>query len=593
METLRGARFFLALGFGMDPRRLARATLLMLCGYVAAPLSAVALGQFTDHALAGHATTLVWSGVLGVLVVMQLMFSHFSHLDYYELSEMLQDRLKVELADLVNGPETLEHLDDPSFADEVALVRGSLHRTTQSLEAILQLAGLALQMAITAVILLSMNPLLIFLPLVALPPVFLGSRAQATLEKARQATAEQLRLNQHLVALATTASSAKELRLFGTEESLIRLHTASWNSLTHTMWMAQLRAAALRASGQMVFALGYGLAILMVLNQGVGGGGSVGRLVLVIALAVQVSGQVAGLLALLNTLQSSAKTAERIGRLRAVGGRTPTTGTRRRGCPDHLEQGLVLDRVSFRYPGSRKLVLDDVSLEVPAGRTLALVGENGAGKSTLVKLICGLYEPSGGRILVDGVDLRDIDPTAWRARIAPLFQDFSRYELTLRESVGMGQLDLMSDDVAVSGAMTDARAERLLEIVPGGLAGYVGRRYRDGVDLSGGEWQLLGLARCLLRDRPLVLVLDEPAAALDASAEHALFSRYAASARTAGQEMGAVTILISHRFSTAVMADAIAMLDSGRLVEFGSHRDLMSSGRTYAELYEMQRRAYR
>jgi ATP-binding cassette subfamily B protein len=284
MEILKAVRFFLALGVGIDSRRLARATLLMLCGYAAAPLSAVALGQFTDMALGGHSnSTLVWAGVLGVLVVAQLMFSHFSHLDYYEVSEMLADRLKGELADLVNGPETLEQADDPSFADEVALVRNTLWRTTQSIESILQLGGLAVQMAITAVILLSMNPLLIFLPLVALPPVLLGSRAQAALEKAREASAEQLRLNQHLVALATTASTAKELRLFGTEEVLIGLHAASWKVLTDIMWTAQLKAAALRAGGQMVFALGYGLAILLVLNQGVGGSGSVGRLVLVIA----------------------------------------------------------------------------------------------------------------------------------------------------------------------------------------------------------------------------------------------------------------------------------------------------------------------
>jgi ATP-binding cassette subfamily B protein len=594
MEILKAVRFFLALGVGIDSRRLARATLLMLCGYAAAPLSAVALGQFTDMALGGHSnSTLVWAGVLGVLVVAQLMFSHFSHLDYYEVSEMLADRLKGELADLVNGPETLEQADDPSFADEVALVRNTLWRTTQSIESILQLGGLAVQMAITAVILLSMNPLLIFLPLVALPPVLLGSRAQAALEKAREASAEQLRLNQHLVALATTASTAKELRLFGTEEVLIGLHAASWKVLTDIMWTAQLKAAALRAGGQMVFALGYGLAILLVLNQGVGGSGSVGRLVLVIALAVQVSGQVAGLLALLNTLQGSAKTAERIGRLRTAGRGRPRASARQHACPARLERGLVLDRVSFRYPGSERLVLDEVSLEVPAGRTLALVGENGAGKSTIVKLICGLYQPSGGRILVDGIDIRDLDPVAWRARIAPLFQDFCRFELTLREGVGMGNLALMGDDVAMSGALTDARAERLLRIVPGGLDGYVGRRYRDGVDLSGGEWQMVGLARCLVRERPLVLVLDEPAAALDPSAEHALFSRYSASARSAGHELGAVTILISHRFSTAVMADAIAVLDRGRLSEFGSHRDLMSSGLGYAELYEMQRRAYR
>ncbi len=303
------------------------------------------------------------------------------------------------------------------------------------------------------------------------------------------------------------------------------------------MWKAQAASAGLRALGQFVFALGYGGAILLIVRQASEGHASIGGLVLVITLAVQVSVQVAGALGQLSILQTAGRTVERIQSLRDVARKgtsrpRPSGGGVYRPVPQRLTRGITLENLTFAYPGGSAPVLDDFSLEIPAGSTLALVGENGAGKSTLVKLLCGLYLPTSGRILVDGVDLADLDPEEWRARVATLFQDFFRVELTLRESVGLGEVSRLDDDRSLDRAVHNARAERVQEIVPNGLAGYVGRGYADGVDLSGGQWQLVGLARCLMRDLPLFLVLDEPAAALDASAEHALFERYASSAKT-------------------------------------------------------------
>ena len=260
--------------------------------------------------------------------------------------------------------------------------------------------------------------------------------------------------------------------------------------------------------------------------------------------------------------------------------------------PRRLDQGIRLEDVSFSYPGSAEPVLSGVCLDIPAGQTLALVGENGAGKSTLVKLLCGLYQPTSGRILVDGADLADVDPEQWRARVATLFQDFTKIELTLGESIGHGDIARIADPSAMEAAVSQARAERVLRSVAGGLDGYVGRAYDHGAELSGGQWQTIGLARSLMRRSPLLLVLDEPAAALDASAEHELFERYASSAGRAGQEHGGVTVLVSHRFSTVLMADRIAVLEQGRLAEFGSHRELMSEGGLYAELFALQARAY-
>jgi ATP-binding cassette subfamily B protein len=371
------------------------------------------------------------------------------------------------------------------------------------------------------------------------------------------------------------------------------------------MWRAQLRAALLRAGGQALFAVAYGGAILLELSRAAGGQASAGALVTVIVLAVQVAVQVSGALGLLSMLQAASRTVERIEELRAAASGTgPEAAAAGEGSmasrpvagslpvPARLETGIRLDGVSFAYPGAATRVLSDVSLEIPAGSTLALVGENGAGKSTLVKLLCGLYLPTAGRVLVDGGDLAGFDPAAWRSRVATLFQDFTRIELTLRESVGLGDVARLDDPAAVAAAVADAHAERVVRVVPGGLDGYVGRGYLHGAELSGGQWQTVGLARTLMRGAPLLLILDEPAAALDASAEHALFERYATSAGRASREVGGVTILVSHRFSTVLMADLIAVLDHGRLVEFGSHRQLIAADGLYAELFRLQARAY-
>jgi ATP-binding cassette subfamily B protein len=256
--------------------------------------------------------------------------------------------------------------------------------------------------------------------------------------------------------------------------------------------------------------------------------------------------------------------------------------------PARLERGIRFEHVSFAYPGSERLVLDDVDLELEPGSVVALVGENGAGKTTLVKLLCRLYPPTRGRILVDGVELARMPPDAWRARLAGAFQDFFRFELRAQHSVGVGDVPRLDDRPAVAGAVERAGADDVVAQLRAGLDTQLGPTWPEGVELSFGQWQKLALARGFMRERPLLLVLDEPTAALDAETEHALFERYAAAAR--GDQ---ITLLVSHRFSTVRMADRIVVLDGARVAEVGSHEELMARGGQYAELYGIQAAAYR
>jgi ATP-binding cassette subfamily B protein len=270
----------------------------------------------------------------------------------------------------------------------------------------------------------------------------------------------------------------------------------------------------------------------------------------------------------------------------------PPSGVAAR-VPDRLVDGITLHDVGFRYPETEEWVLRNVELDVPAGSTVALVGDNGAGKSTLVKLLARFYPPTEGTVLVDGVDLRDIPAEDWRARLSAGFQDFARLELIAAETVGIGDVPRVDDRVAVSGALERAGGTDVVTALPEGLETLVGSSFDGGQELSGGQWQKLALGRAMMREGPLLLLLDEPTASLDADTEHALFVRWTSAAQAVGRATGAVTVLVSHRFSTVRMADLIAVVDGGRIAEVGSHDELVARGGLYAELYELQARAYR
>ncbi|MDC0684248.1 ABC transporter ATP-binding protein [Sorangium atrum] len=250
------------------------------------------------------------------------------------------------------------------------------------------------------------------------------------------------------------------------------------------------------------------------------------------------------------------------------------------------DRGVRFEGVGYRYPGQSRWALRGIDLHIPSGQSLALVGHNGAGKTTFIKLLARLYEPTEGRILLDGKDLRAWEPDALRRRIGVVFQDFNQYQLTLRENVGLGSVEHLADEPRVARAVAEGGADEVVTTVPGGLDAQLGRWFKGGVELSGGQWQKVALARAFMREQADILVLDEPTAALDAEAEHAVFQRFRSLSK------GRTTIVISHRFPTVRMADRIVVLDGGRIVEEGTHDELVARGQRYARMFALQAEGY-
>jgi ATP-binding cassette subfamily B protein len=592
-ETIQGARTLLGLAWRYSKPKTALAVGLMTANYASAPLVALSLRDLTNYALNGDGIRAAIAGaVTALLVIFGLTLGHFAHISYFELSDTNILELDSDLILFANGSPGIEHQERADYTDRLTIIREEMFQLQASLEALLTAFGLAVAMIETGILLALVNPILLALPLLSLPPLLTGRWAQNRLDRARDASAGEIRLSRHLFRQATSAGPAKKLRLFGLQSELRRRHAELWNNATKRLWRIHRSNTVIRALGQLVFSVGYVLSVLLVVQGVINHHGTPGDVVLAITLAAQVNTQVSVGLGLVYNLQGMAKIIGRYHWLKElVAGDSRITPDR--PTPSRITKGIAFENVNFRYPGTDAVVLGGVDLELPAGSTVAIVGENGAGKTTLVKLLCRFYEPQEGQMLLDGVDIRRFEIKEWRERIASGFQDFARFELVARQAVGVGDLPQLDSEVAVEGALERAHASDMIGRLEHGLSTQLGKSYAEGTELSGGQWQKLALGRAMMREQPLLLVLDEPTSALDAQAEHELFERYAENAKRVGAATGAITLFVSHRFSTVRMADLIVVVADGKVLESGSHTELLRLGGLYAELYDLQASAYR
>lgn len=498
--------------------------------------------------------------------------------------------LESHVARLQASIATVAHQERPAYLDRLFMLRNQVFVLDHMYMSLFSTLGWILRLGVIMALLLSIHPALILLAVFAVPTVWTSTWRPEVERSAQERGAQASRLARHLFTIATTASPGKEVRVTGIGERLLTERRAAWERWYGPVARARWGSAWWHALAWAIFGLAYVGAVVFVSS---GLGAPVSKVLLVLAAGARLSTYVGATVGEIGFLRGFwMDGSRRLAWLENYAASVAASGDL--PAPARLHRGIRLDHVCFAYPGTSRIVLDDVSVTLPAGAVVAIVGENGAGKTTLVKLLAKMYEPSSGSILVDDIPLARVPASQWRARLAGAFQDFFRFEFRARHSIGLGDLLRADDQPAVVAAVERAGAGDVVARLTSGLDTQLGPTWPSGVELSFGQWQKLALARGFMRDQPLLLVLDEPTAALDAETEHALFERYAAAARSAHEgDSGRITILVSHRFSTVRMADLIIVLDGARLVEAGTHEELMARAGQYSELYSIQAAAYR
>lgn len=541
-------------------------------------------GILTRHQTVG--TRLWWlvAAEFGLAVAAGMLGRVIDYLDAL-LAGKYMHHVSVRVMEHAAGLDLMAY-EDPAFYDRLERARVQATDRLYMIQAI----GRLIQQVITTITLsisiMLFSPWLLLLLIVGVLPAFVGETHFAFLGYAKNFRQTPIRRQlDYLRILGGSKEAAKELKLFGLKDFL----TARFKGLSTQVYEEDVALARRKAiMGSLLSAIGTGgyyTAFVFAVWKTVTGVFSFGTLTF---LANAIRDASSNLQQTFSTLSTIADQALFLTDLIAFFEMRPTIRSKPNAlpAPRPIQRGFEFRNVSFRYPGSSRLVLNGLNFHLRPGERVALIGENGEGKTTIVKLLTRLYDPAEGQVLLDGMDLREYDLEDLYREIGVIFQDFMRYEMTARENIAVGRIELIDNLQLLQQSAQKSMADDVVAKLPSGYAQMLGRRFDGGVDLSGGEWQKVALARAYLRDAQ-VLILDEPTSALDARSEYEVFQRFAE--LTAGK----MALFISHRFSTVRMADRIVVLEKGRIAEEGDHDALTQLGGRYAEMFELQAASYR
>ena len=501
------------------------------------------------------------------------------------LGDRFTNRISVRLMEHATRLD-LASFEDPVFYDKLERARRQTTGRLGLLAAILGVCQDTITLISLSAGLIVFSPWLLVLLFAAVTPAFLGETHFTTLAySALYRKTPQRRQLDYLRLLGASSQSAKEVKIFGLGRHL----TERYREVSEDIYLENRKLAIKRAimgsALNVISTTGYYGAYVAVLMRAVAGGISIGTFTFLTGAFSRSRSSIEKVLSSFTDISEQATFLTDLFEFFEMRPVIHTTPGSIPG-PRPIRDGFEFRNVSFSYSGSDRLVVQNINFRLHAGEKVALIGENGAGKTTIVKLLARLYDPTEGSILLDGIDLREYDVEDLRREIGVIFQDYMRYDMYVRENIGFGKIDSLTDQPRIELAALKSLAKSVIDRLPFGYDQMVGKRFEGGVDLSGGEWQKFALARAYMRDAQL-LILDEPTATLDARAEYEVFQRFADLTRDR------MAVLISHRFSTVRMADRILVLADGVVKEQGTHQQLVTLGGRYAELFELQAAGYR
>jgi ATP-binding cassette subfamily B protein len=582
----------LALAWAASPKSLVRYSLLGMFSSAMPPI-AVYLGALLVNRIAdARLRSLHWIDlmpiVIGLWAATGVQRAIGAYMGYGRNLFVRRVQLEAERRLLQQASKVdLGHFDNSDWHDRLARAKRDVSWRPGDLTwSVLGLSGNIVTIVLMAGLLASLHWVLVMLALAAaLLSLALERRVTAKLYEFFYKETPEEREREYLGDLLVQPRNTKEIRAYVLADYLLGRHRDRSEELYHQRELMYRSGTRVSMMTGLVTGTALALAYLFVAMEGVRGGIDPGGVVLVIGAFTTVSGTLGNISSTFVAVDQHTTFLDDYFSFLAVGRLIPVPD-KPREVPKTFEAGIEFDNVTFTYPGGTEPAVANLSLHIRGGELIALVGENGAGKSTLIKLLLRFYDPTSGAIRVGGADLRELDPEEWRGRIGVLFQDYANYELSVRENVQMGRPGVIADDRKVLSALEDARSDWLLKKMPKGLDAKVGRLFEGGHDLSGGEWQRLALARIMYRDAE-IWILDEPTASLDPEAEAAIFAELKEMLR------GRIGIVISHRFSTVRIADRIAVIDDGKVIELGTHAELVRANGRYAHLFELQAAGYR